>query len=174
MEKIMNEFILRLFFTVLALMSLLSSSLQAAGLDENLYLLEPLIGVDWVGGYIGSEAPDLEISLRFEQILNGKAVRYTRVAAAADFTSETHFYWNPASGEICFISLNSRGVVGEGTVLSEESGIVLSGSNHWPDRTTETRTILEIDSDGSLQDTFTRKEDGEWVQGHLQHFRAVE
>ena len=159
-----------LLFVFVALLLSFSTSTQAAELEEHLLLLQPLIGVEWVGGYVGPEAPDLEISLSFEPILDGKAVRYTREAPAANFTAVTHFYWNTNCGELCFLNLNNRGIVEEGIVTIEGDGLVLHGSSHWSDRTIEFRTTLKIDAGGKLSDTFIRKEDGEWVQGHFQEF----
>ena len=161
-----------LLVAFVALLLSFTSALSAAELDEHLLPLQPLIGVEWLGGYIGSDAPDLEISLSFEQILDGKAVRYTREAVAANFTAVTHFYWNSNRGELCFLNLNNRGIVGEGVVTIEDGSLILRGSSHWPDRTMEFETILKIDAEGKLSDTFIRKEDGEWVHGHHQEFLA--
>jgi hypothetical protein len=52
----------------------LSSISHALELDEQLQFLEPLIGKKWVGGYVGSESSDIQIELRFEQVLGGRAV----------------------------------------------------------------------------------------------------
>lgn len=156
---------------IAALLSLSSSSL-ASGLDEHLRALEPLTGKEWIGGYVGSDSPDIEIVLRFEQILGGRAVRYIREVEAADFSGLTHFYWNPGREEICFISLYNRDIVAEGVVSMENGGIVLRGLSHRPGTTTEFKTILNIDSKGILRDTFLRMEDGKWVQGHIQEFVA--
>jgi hypothetical protein len=139
-------------------------------LDEHLQFLEPLIGKEWVGGYVGSESSDIQIVLRFEQVLGGRAVRYVREVEAANFSGMTQFYWNPGRKEVCFISLNNRGIVGEGVVKAEDGRIVLHGKSHRPDKTTEFKTTLEIDSKGTLRDTFLRMEGSEWVQGHLQEF----
>jgi len=148
----------------------LSSS--ATELDEHLQFLEPLIGKEWVGGYVGSGSRDIQIVLRFEEVLGGRAVRYVREVEAADFSELTQFYWNPGRKEICFISLNNRGIVGEGVVNAEDGRIVLRGKSHRPDRTTEFKTTLEIDPNGTLRDTFLRMEGSEWVQGHIQEFVA--
>jgi len=150
----------------------LSSS--AAELDEHLEFLKPLIGKEWVGGFVGSESSDIQIVLRFEQVLDGRAVRYVREVEAADFSGLTQFYWNPGRGEVCFISLNNRGIVGEGVVSTVDGKIVLLGKSHRQDKTTEFKTILEIDPKGTLRDTFLRMENSEWVQGHLQEFVANE
>jgi len=81
----------RSIVVVFVFLAIISSSSLAAELDEPLLFLQPLIGPDWVGGYVGTEAPELEILLCFEQILDGKAVRYTREADATDFAGVTHF-----------------------------------------------------------------------------------
>jgi hypothetical protein len=156
---------------MVVLLSLSSSSL-ASGLEEHLRFLEPLVGKEWTGGYVGSESPDIEILLRFEQVLGGRAVRYVREVEAAGFSGLTHFYWNPGREEICFISLYNRDIVAEGVVSVEDGGIVLRGQSHRPDTTIEFKTILNIDSKGVLRDTFLRMENGEWVQGHIQEFVA--
>ena len=53
---------------------------DVAELDPHLRFLEPLIGHQWEGGYVGEGASDLVISLSFEAVLEGKAVKYTRSA----------------------------------------------------------------------------------------------
>jgi hypothetical protein len=146
------------------------STSQAGELDEHLQFLEPLLNKKWVGGYIGSESPDIEIVLTFEAILDGRVIKYVREADEVGFSNLTHFFWNPGRAEICFISLNNKGIVGEGVVQAMNDKIVLIGKSHRPDTTTEFKTILEIDPSGALRDTFQRMEDGEWVQGHLQQF----
>ena len=154
--------------------SFLSASASAqdiAELDEHLRFLEPLIGHQWEGGFIG-EGPDVVISLRFEPVLAGRAVKYTREVAALGYVSETHFYWSPNRGEVLFLALNSRGIVGEGVASIQGGAIVLSGVDHWPEGSFESKTLLHLDEDGVLKDTFTRKENGEWVPGHIQEFIA--
>ena len=161
---------------VIALFTILIpfSSSPALELDEHLRFLEPLIGKEWVGGYVGSDSPGIEIVLRFETILGGRVVRYVREVEAADFSGVTQFYWNPGRGEVCFLGLNSRGIVEEGVVNVKDSKIVLRGTSQWPDKTIEFKTALEIDPEGTLRDTFLRMEGSEWVQGHLQEFVAKE
>jgi hypothetical protein len=147
---------------------------SGAELDGHLKFLSPLIGKEWIGGYVGSESSDIRIVLLFEQVLGGRAVRYIREVEAADFSGVTHFYWNPGRKEVCFISLNNRGIVGEGIVSAENGKIILRGESHRPEKTIEFITTLEIDPEGILRDTFLRKQDGEWVQGHLQEFEVRE
>ena len=147
---------------------------NGAELDEHLLFLEPLIGTNWTGGYVGEDPPDLQIVLHCESILGGKAVKYSREAAAVDFANETHFYWSPDRDKVLFLSLNNRGIVGKGVVELQGESIVLRGESHGSDGSVEFKTIMSVDATGQLKDTFSRKKNGEWVQGHYQEFELVE
>ncbi|MBU1701368.1 MAG: hypothetical protein KJ831_14610 [Candidatus Eisenbacteria bacterium] len=152
----------------------LSSASSGADLEEHLRFLEPLLGLNWEGGYVGDNVPDLVISLRFEPVLNGMAVKYSREVVALNFFSETHFFWSPNRKEVLFIDLNSRGIVGEGVVALQDGNIVLRGHNHWPEESKEFETVLQLDPTGVLKDTFKLKENGELAGGHYQEFRVKE
>jgi hypothetical protein len=146
---------------------------QLAGeAEEHLEFLEPLTGKQWTGGFLDTESSDIEIHLRFETILGGRAVSYLREAPSADFSSLTHVYWHPGRGQVCFLTLMNRDIVGEGVVETENGRIVLRGKSHHPGKVIEFKTILEIDERGKLKDTFLRLEEGSWVQGHAQEFSA--
>lgn len=142
-------------------------------LDDHLRFLEPLVGQIWEGGFTEGDGAGLVISLRFEPVLSGRAVKYTREAAELGYVGETHFYWSPGREEVLFLALNSRGIVGEGVASMQDGAIVLEGVDHWPDgNTIEYRKLWHFDDEGVLKDTYTRKEDGEWVLGHIQEFIA--
>jgi len=158
---------------ILAVAALAITS-SAAELDERLGFLEPLIGPVWVGGYVGEDAPDLVITMGFEPILDGRAVRCVRQAEGADYSASTRIYWHPGREEVRFVSLDNRGMVAEGIVSVEDGRIVLQGKNHRPDGMTEYETRWEIDPQGTLRDTFLRRQGDELVQGHLQEFTAKE
>ena len=59
-------------------------------------------------------------------------------------------------------------------MTSEDGHIVLRGHSHRSDGTVEFKTTLSIDATNTLNDTFMRKIDGEWVRGHIQEFVAKE
>lgn len=166
----MRDMHMRLMLAFLAMMMLISVNSFSMELDEHLEFLGPFLAKDWVGGFVGEDAPDLEISLLFEVILDGRVVRYSREANEADFASVTHFYWNPETAEVCFLSLNNRGIVEEGTVMADGDRVVLHGSSHRPDMTVEFKTALTLDAEGTLRDSFWRKKGEEWIQGHIQEF----
>jgi len=166
--------LLGIMVLVLSPMPDVSHSSDLGPLDEHLLFLEPLISHEWDGGYVGEDAPEFVISLKFESILAGKAVKYTREVPALGYLSETYFYWRPDREEVHFLGLNSRGIVGEGTVSLQNGDIVFLGESGWEDGTQEFKTILHLNEEGVLRDTFFQKENGAWVQGHIQEFAAKE
>jgi len=161
-------------FALVVLLLFVASEKASAELDENLAFINPLVGTSWVGGYVGDDAPDIAIALKFESILGGKAVRYTREAPAADFKSVTHFFWSPQAKKALFFTLNNRGMVDEGTIELVGAEFVLSGKSHWGEKSIEFKTVLNLDQSGTLSDTFSRNEKGEWVLGHYQEFEKLE
>lgn len=162
-----------IFMGSLALFLPATGAAQGAGeLDHHLRFLEPFMGIQWEGGFVGEDAPDLVMSLRFDPVLAGKGVRYRREVDEVGYLGETHFYWNPSRGEVLYLALNSRGIVGEGVVSAEDGKIVLRGMDHWPEGQVESQTVLELIEEGLLRDTFSRKEGDGWVIGHVQEFSA--
>jgi hypothetical protein len=166
----MNRVFLCTGFLACAFLPPPAATQDVDNLDDHLRFLKPLMAHPWEGGFVGGDAPDLTISLRFESVLAGKAVKYTREVADLDYISETHFYWNPSREEVLFLALNTRGIVGEGVVSMQDGAIVLRGVDQWPESSIESRTVLRLDGEGVLRDTFSRKEGGEWVPGHIQEF----
>lgn len=151
----------------------LAGGQDVSELDDHLRFLEPLMTHMWEGGFTEGDGAGLVISLRFEPVLSGRAVKYTRDAPELGYVGETHFYWSPSREEVLFLALNSRGIVGEGVVSMQDGTIVLEGVDCWPEgNSIEYRRLWHIDEAGVLKDTYHRKEDGEWVLGHLQEFIA--
>jgi len=159
--------------TLASSLILIASIPAFAGLDDNLRFMTPLIGIDWVGGYRGEDAPDVKITLRFDPILDGRVVRYTREAPNADYSSVTHIFWDPQLEQVRFLSLDNRGIVGEGTVIVDGDEIRFQGEGHQQVREVEFKTVMSLVGSGTLRDVFWRKEKDGWVQGHRQEFRDV-
>lgn len=155
-------------------LSPLSPRVQAAELDGRLGFLAPLFGGDWVGGYLGTDAAGLKISLCFSPILDGRAVEYTREVPEAGYSSETRIYWDPQLEAVRFLSLNNRGMVGEGSVTVSGGEITFHGEEHVRSGSREFKTVLSISPSGTLRDVFLRKEPGGWVEGHVQEFKRNE
>jgi len=146
---------------------------QAGDLEQSLEFLQPLLNKTWVGGYVNSPDSDLEITMRWEPILGGQAVRRTIDVPGLSFSAETYIYWDRKEERVAFLTLNTRGLTSVGTAAKEGETITLRGRTYWPDRVMEFRTVVEVLPDGKLRDLYYHMENGEWVQGHHQEFVAV-
>jgi hypothetical protein len=135
--------------------------------DEHLLMLRPLAGETWVGHFVNSSDSGLVHVIRWEPILNGKVVKSTKEVAALDFTMETYYFWDWEKENISFLQLTSRGIFSRGTVTLDEAKITLSGRGIRSKSVSGFKQTFEIQSDGKLQDCFYRKNNDEWVQGHL-------
>lgn len=150
-----------------------TASAPAEDLDESLDFLQPLLNKTWVGGYVDSSDRDLEITMRWEPILGGKAVRRTVDVPALQFSGETYFYWDRNEERVAFLMLNTRGLTSTGTAAQDGRAVTLRGKTYWPDRVMDFRAVVEVLPDGKLKDLFYRMENGEWVEGHHQEFVAM-
>ena len=160
-------------FLVVLIVAAVAFAARAQELDEHLKLLEPLLNKSWVGGYVDSpQDRDVEITMRWEPILKGNAVRRRIEVPAIPYSAETYFYWDGNESRVAFLTLNTRGISSSGTAAKEGEVLVLRGLILWPDRLTEFRTTLEVLPDGKLRDLYYRLENGEWKQGHHQEFVA--
>jgi hypothetical protein len=142
-------------------------------LAENLAFLEPLLAHGWTGGFVGENAPDLEITLHYEAMVEGMAVRYTRVAKDADYNAEMFFYWDPSDKIVRFLMFDNKGNVAKGTVDAKGSRFVLNGESHRSDRIVEYKNVFEVLADGRLRDTYTPVNLGPEAHGHVQEFGPV-
>jgi hypothetical protein len=135
-------------------------------LDEHLLMLQPLTGFTWGGHFVESSDSGLVHVVRWEPILNGNVIRSTKEVTALNFRMETLYYWDWEKETISFLQLTSRGIFSRGTVALAENRITLLGRGIRPDGISEFKQTFEIRPDGTLQDCFYRRDDGEWVQGH--------
>lgn len=136
-------------------------------IDEHLLMLAPLVGDKWVGHFVNSPDSGLVHVVQWEPILDGKVIKSTKEVATLDFAMETYYFWDWQEERMSFLQLTSRGVFSRGTVAFEEGKITLSGTGVRPKSVSEFRQTFEIQADGTLQDYFYRKENGEWRAGHL-------
>jgi hypothetical protein len=162
--------VIPLVLLLLSPLTPLSPLARATALDANLGFLAPLIGSDWVGGYLDEDSAGLKITLRFSPILDGGAVQYRREVPEAGYSSVTHIYWDPYVGKVRFLGLNNRGTVREGSVTIRDGEITLHGKEHLPSGSREYRTVLSIGPSGTLRDVFLRRDKAGWVEGHVQAF----
>lgn len=159
----------KVYALLITFTSFLLSARMAGGQEpvDILSMFRPLIGRTWAGHFVGSSDSELKHVIRWEKILNGSVVKSTKTVAALDFQMETYFYWDWEKEHIAFLQLTSRGIFSRGTAGFINGKIELSGTGIKPNGVSEFKQTFEIKSDGSLKDYYYRKENGEWLQGHL-------
>lgn len=171
--KSLTRFVFCAAVTVACVASL-SQAEDRPSIDKKLAFLEPFLAHDWTGGYIGEDAPDLEIVLHYEAMVEGKAVRYTRVAEDVNYNAEMFFFWDPADEVVLFLMFDNKGNLSKGTVEENDTGFVLHGKSHRPSRIVEYENAFEILADGRMRDTYTPLNLGPDEHGHVQEFAPAE
>ena len=168
---------LRPFLFALASTAILAVAPSDAGgqeLDGRLEFLAPIINRTWVGHFVGSADSTLTHRVRWEPILDGKAVRRTKSVPEAGFADDGYYFWDWEAGQVAFISVGNRGQVTRGFVASEEGRAVLRGAWRDANGIHEFALTLKVLPDGKLEDRYYRVANGEWTQGHLIIYSAKE
>lgn len=150
----------------LAVGLLVTSLGSSQELDEHLLLLEPFIGVTWVGHFVESPDSGLVQIVRWEAVLNGAVIKSTKEVTTLNFRMETLYFWDWEKEEISFLQLTTRGIFSRGTVAVAEGKVTLSGRNIRPQSVSEFKQTFEIQADGTLHDYFYQRAGGEWELGH--------
>jgi hypothetical protein len=144
---------------------------HAQELDEDLKVFAPLVGTTWEGHFQDSLEADPAITLSFESMLAGKAVRL--VSGGFGMTRENLHYWDPEKKQICYVALTSNGWVSTGTVVAEGTVIATVGRQAGPDGTArEVKNTWELTADGELIARGYAMVNGAWEPGHVIVFTA--
>ena len=144
-----------------------SMPVQSADPKDPLAFLKPITGKVWLGHYADSETEHFNHLMKWAPILEGKAIRAEKMVPELDFFMETLFFWDPSAKEVRYMSLTNRGQLSEGAVSQEDGAIVLLGKSHEASGNREYKMTMKILKNGSLEDRFFLKRDGQWHQGHL-------
>jgi hypothetical protein len=163
-------------FLILAAASVLSQSgvapeKLAPRLDERLSILKPFIGKTW-GGSIPNDSRMGEITLKWDVLLNGYAVRLKRNILNSDHWLKTTYYWDESSGKIAYLALSNNGFVIKGYIAGQEAGFISEGDQRGPDVNRKVRRIYRLDKDGKLyeDDLFRNSDAEEWRRIHVSVF----
>lgn len=160
--------------TATLILAVAPSDARGQELDARLEFLAPLINRTWVGHFVGPADSTLTHRVRWEPILDGKAVRRTKLVPEASFADDGYYFWDWEAGQVAFLSVGNRGQVTRGFVVREEGRVVLRGA--WRDDRSvhEFALTLEVLPDGKLEDRYYGVANGEWTPGHLIIYSARE
>jgi hypothetical protein len=146
---------------------------QVPKLSDKLSVFEPYLGPTWAGS-IPDDSRMGEITLKWDVLLNGFAVRLRRNVLKFDHWLETTCYWDVAAEKIAFLALSNNGVVLKGFAFRQGDGLVFEGDQHGPDIDRKSRRIYKMDKDGTLyeDDQFRTPDAAEWRRTHVSVFVA--
>jgi len=140
-------------------------------LNENLKILEPLLCKNWVGDM---KSPDgkqsFRVSLSYEPIWNGDAVKFSRSNPERKTFSEGYFYWDVNEKKIVFLSVSNRGGSMKADVCIEDGKITLKGITTLQNITYDYKNTFEFTSDGKMIDRWFQNASGSWDAGHVVEF----
>ncbi len=148
-------------------------------LDERLRGLEPLLDKTWIGMM---EAPDgtqaSKIVLTYEAILDGKAVRFSRVNPDRNVSAEGYFYWDNLEQKVAYFLIGTGGNYAQGfvgfegnTVTIEGKAVLAQSPRPGGPQTLVFRHTFEWTEDGRLIDRYYLNLAGVWQAGHVIEFR---
>ena len=115
-----------------------------------------------------------EITLKWDVLMNGFAVRLGRNIRNSDHWLETTYYWDESSPKIAYLALSNNGVVIKGFIAGQGAGLISEGDLRGPDVNRKVRRIYRLDKDGELyeDDQFRNSDTGEWRRIHVSVFVA--
>lgn len=158
----------RRILSVMAVMLLAAPPLFAQESQQDpIDIFQKFSGKVWLGHYVDSETSHVNHVLRCSPILEGKAVRIVKKVPELNFMMETLCFWNPGEKTIDYVSLTNRGQLSKGRVSIDEGRVVFVGVSVEAGGNRDYKITMEARGDGSLEDRFFLKRDGQWHQGHL-------
>ncbi|MBI3416634.1 MAG: hypothetical protein HY043_15180 [Verrucomicrobia bacterium] len=145
-----------------------------AALDEHLKPLLPLLGKTWKGEFKDStpEKPNFDV-MRWERILNGKAIRVLHSINHGDYGGETIIVWDEKKHSLAYHYFTTAGFTTTGTMELKDGKfvsheLVTNNSNG----ITEVKATSELRNDGSFHNKSEYLKEGKWVPGHEATYRV--
>ena len=147
------------------------NSLMEQTLNENLMILKPMLCKNWIGDM---KSPDgkqtFKVSLSYEAIWNGEAIKFSRSIPERNGFSEGYFYWDVNEKKIISLSISNRGGAMKAEVSIEDGKITLKGVATIQNRTFDYKNTFEFSSDGKMIDRWFQNASGQWSPGHVIEF----
>lgn len=159
--------------SLIAVLLLVATPPFAQESEKPLHIFDPFEGKVWLGHYSDSETSHFNHVMRCSPMLDEKAVRVVKKVPELDFIMETLCFWDPGAETIAYVSLTNRGQLSKGTVSVDEGKVVFLGVSVEKSGNRDYKMTLEVLEDGTLEDRFFLKRDGQWHQGHLIQYKET-
>jgi hypothetical protein len=143
------------------------SGADGPSLDPKLEQLRPLLEKTWKGAFKDSkpEKPLVDV-MRWERVLNGKAVRVLHSVNDGAYGGETIFRWDEKKQEVTYYYFTTAGFMTVGSLNFKDGKLmtheVVSGSMGG---VTEVRATSELLADGMFRVKTEHLKEGQWEAG---------
>ena len=136
-------------------------------LRKELDILKPFVGKTWISETTDPSGQNvLHLLCKYEPMHDGKILKYYQECKELNSQTDGYFYYDSDKKDIAYLLLTNNGNITVGNVKEEDGKILKYGNVIFPDRKLEFRNTNEIKADGSVEDKYSRFEDGEWKAGH--------
>jgi hypothetical protein len=167
----MKNLLIALAFGLWSIGSLYAS--DQPSLDSHLERLQPLLGKTWKGAFVNAkqEKPTVDV-MKWERILNGKAVRILHSINDGVYGGETIIRWDNEKQAVTYFYFSTAGFMTTGTMEFRDGKVItrelVAGSS---EGITEVRGESELRADGSFHVKTEYLKKGEWVPGHEVNYK---
>jgi hypothetical protein len=158
---------LRAWMAVLAVLGLAPATAPAAELNVHLQPLKGLVGKTWRGTLSKPGAAKVQVDVqRWDEALNGQAVRILHSINDGDYGGESLMIWDKEKQSVVFYYFTTGGFYTSGTIRPEEGGFtsheIVKGDG---DGIAEVRATFRLLPDGKLHVRSEYLKQGKWVEG---------
>lgn len=144
-----------------AILQFTAGAADKPALDPNLEPFRPFLGKTWRGEFKNStpEKPVIDV-VRWERVLNGKAVRAVHSVNDGAYGGESIIRWDNASKKIAYHYFTTAGFMTMGTLTVETNRFTAVEQVVGSSDVTEVRSVTELRADGSMLSTAEYRKDG--------------
>ena len=158
---------------VLCLIAFEVAAAESLPLDSHLEPLRPWLGKTWKGHFKTStpELPVVDIA-RWEQALNGKAVRILHSVNEGAYGGESIIMWDKEKQVVAYHYFTTGGFTTTGTMIFKDGKILTSETiSGNAGGVTEVRGTTVMQKDGSFLVKTEHRKSGEWTPGRETLYR---
>jgi hypothetical protein len=166
------------YIKILSVLHLFLTFSLSQSLNDNLKILQPLIGNNWVGFLKSPDGKnEWPVERKFISVWNGNAIKIEKSIKDLNNFGEGYIYWDDIEDKTAFFYIENTGVWQEGYIQLQDQSITFEGKITWPSKTYpdipqeyEFKNIFEFIADTIMVDRWVFYDIGLWKDGHTIEF----